>query len=84
MLYGLAKCIGWVVLGARASRGGYVVYEDGRSGVWVRKGEGWGQWWRRMRGEQREFEVEEVDDGTRKRGFFWWNTREEERRPLLQ
>ncbi|KAL7775926.1 hypothetical protein CFE70_006338 [Pyrenophora teres f. teres 0-1] len=84
ILYGLAKCIGLLRLGARAKRGGYVVYGDGSGEVWVRKSEGWGKWWRRVMGEQKEFEVEEVDDGTRKRGFFLWNTRDEERRPLLQ
>ena len=31
-----------------------------------------------------EEEIEEVDEWTRKRGFFWWNTRDAERRPLLQ
>jgi hypothetical protein len=83
VIYGLSKCISWAILGARASRGGYVIFEDGTGGVWVRKSEGWGKWWRRVRGEQKEFEVEVVDDGTRKRGFFWWNTRDQERRPLL-
>jgi hypothetical protein len=85
-LYGLVKCIKWAGLGASASKGGYAVYEDGTGGVWVRKSEGWAKWWRRMRGEQKEFEVEEVDDGTPKRGFFWWNqnaNREAEWRPLL-
>jgi len=84
VLYGLAKCIGLLRLGARARNGGYVLYEDGTGEVWVRKSEGWGKWWRRMMGEEKEFEVEEVDDGTRKRGFFWWNTRDAERRPLLE
>ena len=83
VLYSLFKCVKWAGLGARASKGGYVVFGDGSSGIWVRRSERWGRWWRRVRGEQKEFEVEEVDDGTRKRGFFWWNTRGEERRPLL-
>lgn len=84
VLYGLAKCIGLLRLTSRAKKGGYVLYEDGTGEVWVRKSEGWGKWWRRMMGEEKEFEVEEVDDGTRKRGFFWWNTRDAERRPLLE
>ncbi|KAI4960990.1 hypothetical protein J4E86_000015 [Alternaria arbusti] len=80
----LAKCIKWVGFGAKASRGGYALYEDGTEEVWVRRGESWGKWWRRVNGEQKEFEVEEVDGGTHKRGFFWWNTRDAERRPLLE
>ncbi|KAF7568057.1 hypothetical protein PtrM4_126700 [Pyrenophora tritici-repentis] len=84
VLYGLSKCIGLLRLGARAKKGGYVLYEDGTGEVWVRKSEGWGKWWRRFMGEEKEFEIEEVDDGTRKRGFFLWNTRDEERRPLLE
>ena len=84
VLYSLAKCIKWVGFGAKASRGGYALYEDGTEEVWVRRGESWGKWWRRVNGEQKEFEVEEVDGGTHKRGFFWWNTRDAERRPLLE
>jgi hypothetical protein len=60
------------------------MYEDGSGETWLRKSEGWRRWWRRVRGEQKEFEVEEVDEGTGKRGFFWWNTRDAERRPLLE
>jgi hypothetical protein len=84
VLYSVVKCIKWAGLGARASRGGYALFEDGTGEVWVRKSEGWRRWWRRMSGEEKEFEVEEIDEGTRKRGFFWWNTRGEERRPLLE
>ena len=84
VLYGLVKCIKWMGLGARAIRGGYVMYENGSGEIWVRKSEGWRRWWRRVRGEQKEFEVEEVDEGTGKRGFFWWNKRDAERRPLLE
>lgn len=40
-----------------------------------------------MRGEQKEFEVEEIDGGTPKRGWVWWGgqKRDEpaEGRPLL-
>ncbi|EUC34931.1 hypothetical protein COCCADRAFT_92176 [Bipolaris zeicola 26-R-13] len=82
VLYGVSKCVGWVVWGTRARSGGYVVYEDGRGGVWVR--EGWGRWWRRVGGMQREEEVEVVDEGTGRRGFIWWNERGGERRPLLR
>lgn len=78
----MSKCVGWVVWGTRARSGGYVVYEDGRGGVWVR--EGWGRWWRRVGGMQREEEVEVVDEGTGRRGFIWWNERGGERRPLLR
>lgn len=84
VLYGLSKCIRLLILGARARRGGYVLYEDGSAGIWVRRGEGWGKWWRRVTGNQKEFEVEEIDEGTRQRGFFWWNARDQERRPLLE
>lgn len=84
VLYGLVKCIKLVGLGTRGSRGGYVIFEDGSEDIWVRKSEGWGMWWRRVSGKPKEFEIEEVDEGTRKRGFFWWNTRDAERRPLLQ
>jgi prepilin-type processing-associated H-X9-DG protein len=78
-------------ISARARKGGYVLYADGHSEVWERKSEGWGTWWRRARGEEREFEVVDVDNGTRKRGFFWLNTTSgrknvngnAERRPLL-
>ena len=84
VLYGLVKCIKLAGLGTRGSRGGYVIFEDGSEDIWVRKSEGWGMWWRRVSGKPKEFEIEEVDEGTRKRGFFWWNTRDAERRLLLQ
>jgi hypothetical protein len=83
LLYSFVTCVKWAVLSARTSKGGYAVYEDGTGGIWVRKSEGWVQLWRRMSGEQKEFKV---DDGTSKRGFFWWNRNvnsEAERRPLL-
>lgn len=83
-LYWLSKCMQLVLLGARARKGGYVVHEDGSGGVWVRRSEGWGRWWRRTRGEPREFEVEEIDDGTGRRGWVWWDNRVGERRPLLR
>ena len=91
VLYGLVKISKWIGLGMRARKGGYVVYEDGSGEVWVRKGEGWGKWWRRVKGDQKEFEVEEIDEGTPKRGMFWWRgwkgkkfgDQEAERQPLL-
>ncbi|EUC47008.1 hypothetical protein COCMIDRAFT_91234 [Bipolaris oryzae ATCC 44560] len=84
VLYGVSKCVGWVVVGTRARRGGWVVYEDGSSGLWVREREGWGTLWRRVGGRQREEDVLEVDEGTRRRGFVWWGAAREERRPLLR
>ncbi|KAF1847743.1 uncharacterized protein K460DRAFT_276371 [Cucurbitaria berberidis CBS 394.84] len=91
VLYGLFRVSTWVKLGLSARRGGYVIYDDGSEEVWVRKGEGWGAWWKRVRGEQKEFEVEEVHEGTSKRGWIWWGSgkgrnvgvRGAERRPLL-
>jgi hypothetical protein len=91
VVFGLFKCTKLVGISARARKGGYVLYEDGRGDVWERKSEGWGKWWRRVRGEEGEFEVVDVDDGTRKRGFVWWSTTsgrkngngDVERRPLL-
>jgi hypothetical protein len=85
-LYSFLKCAKWAGLNVRAGKGGYVVHGDGISGVWVRKSEGWAKWWRKVRGEQEEFEIEEVDGGMSKRGFFRWNKgvgKEVERRPLL-
>jgi hypothetical protein len=80
----------------RARRGGYVAYpgeeEQLKGDIWVRRGESWGKWWRRVRGERKEFEVEEVDDGsTRETSRMWWNgeatqetaTPDAERIPLL-
>ncbi|KAF2801737.1 uncharacterized protein BDZ99DRAFT_512808 [Mytilinidion resinicola] len=78
----------------KRAKGGWVVYGDGSEGVWVRKGEGWGPWWRRVRGLQREEEVVVVhgEDGEQRRS---WAARfgigggegrrgeEEEERPLL-
>jgi hypothetical protein len=96
VLYLLLKCIKWIGLGSRARKGGYVVHlnedDQWKGDIWVRKSEGWGRWWRRIRGEQKEFEVEEVDNGvTRDTGCMWWGSgmsREDgftstERRPLL-
>jgi hypothetical protein len=95
VLYLLVKCAKWVGLGTRASKGGYVVQpndEQWKEDVWVRQSESWGKWWRRLRGEQKEFEVEEVDQGsTRSTGRMWWGSGRgrkigfhgAERRPLL-
>lgn len=88
VLYGLVKISKWIGLGLRARKGGYVVYEDGSGEVWVRKSESWGKWWRRLRGDEKEFEVEEIDGGTAERGRFWWaggkkKSTSGERQPLL-
>ncbi|OAL04415.1 hypothetical protein IQ06DRAFT_214215 [Phaeosphaeriaceae sp. SRC1lsM3a] len=96
VLWSLLDCAKWVGLGLRARRGGSVVYpgeQQYEGDIWVRKSESWGHWWRRVRGEQKEFEVEEVDDGSaRETGRFWWNggnrhqsdSRGTERAPLLE
>lgn len=66
--------------------------EDYKEGIWVRRGESWSKWWWRVNGEQKEFEVEEVDDGsTRNTAKMWWasargreiGSQGTERRPLL-
>lgn len=74
VLYGLLKLSKWIGLGLRARKGGYVLYEDGSGDIWVRRGEGWAAWWRRVRGRQTELEVEEVDEGTPQRGWVWWRS----------
>lgn len=92
VLWSLFKCAKGVGLGLRARSGGYVVYpgeQDYRGTMWVRKSESWGKWWRRVRGDEKEFEIEEVDDGsTRETGRFWWSSVRQdaartERAPLL-
>ncbi|KAF1833965.1 hypothetical protein BDW02DRAFT_499367 [Decorospora gaudefroyi] len=85
VLYSLAKCVKWAGRGIRGSKGGYVIREGGSGEVWVRSSEGWTKWWHRTRGKQTDSEVKAMDEGTRKRGSSWWNTRERaaERRPLL-
>jgi hypothetical protein len=95
-LYLFFKFAKWVGLSIRSAKGGWVVYEEEivrRGEIWVRKPEGWGPWWRRMRGQQRESEVLIVDDGARERSkWVWWNVfgsrsqnegNTEERRALL-
>lgn len=95
-MYGLVKLIKAVVFAVRARKGGWIVVVDGdgtrREGVWRRKSETWGAWWRRMRGKPREREILEVDGGTGERGWWTWlgwrrELREsggrEERRALL-
>ncbi len=82
----------WIKSGVRGKNGGYVVYEDGSGEIWVRRSESWAEWWRRVRGKQGEFEIEEVDEGTPERSWFWWRRIDSgkskpkvgERRPLLQ
>lgn len=72
VLYGLAKIFKGIRLALRARRGGYRIHQDGTGEIWVRKSEEWSKWWRRVRGEQTEFEVEEIDEGTPTRGWNWW------------
>ncbi|KAF2685443.1 hypothetical protein K458DRAFT_417497 [Lentithecium fluviatile CBS 122367] len=79
VLYGLAKLIAGIMFSLRARKGGWVVYGDGREGVWVRRSEDWGRWWRRLTGKPREDEIREVDGGTEERSWWAWrNVRHEE------
>ncbi|KAF2448599.1 hypothetical protein P171DRAFT_452386 [Karstenula rhodostoma CBS 690.94] len=55
-----------------AKKGGWVVYADGRGGIWVRKSKRWERWWRRTIGRLREDEILEVDGGTRERSWWAW------------
>jgi hypothetical protein len=83
-------------MGRRAREGGYVVYpsekEQFKGEIWVREDERWGKWWRRVRGDQKEFEVEEVDNGSSRETRRMWcigeasqetATQDAERIPLL-
>jgi hypothetical protein len=70
-IYGLAIVIKWLYLAILGSNNGWVQYEDGTGEIWVRK-ESWGKWWRRITGQQKEYEIEEVDEGTPERGWNWW------------
>ena len=72
-IYGLAIVIKWTYLAIKGSNNGWVQYEDGTGEIWVRK-ESWGKWWRRTTGQQKEYEVEEVDGGTNEIGWNWWKT----------
>lgn len=100
VFYGLWKLIKVIVWSVWAKKGGWKVEEfDGESGmrertegVWIRSGESWGVWWRRMIGTQREEEVRVVDGGSGERGWWWWRVltgrgsaevEREEIRPLL-
>lgn len=71
VIYGLANVIRWTYLAIKGSNNGWVQYEDGTGEIWVRK-ESWGKWWRRVTGQQKEYEVEEVDGGTNEIGWNWW------------
>ncbi|KAH9882633.1 hypothetical protein J1614_000869 [Plenodomus biglobosus] len=72
VLYGLVKFFRAVGRALRAQRGGYVLHEDGSGETWVRKGESWSRWWRRIRGQQEEFAFEEVDgEATPQRPKRW-------------
>lgn len=69
------KLAKWVDLSLRSAKGGWAVYEEEtvrRGDVWVRTPEGWGPWWRRMRGEQRGNEVLIVDAGSQERSRWVW------------
>lgn len=72
VLYGLVKAGKWVAWTLKVRKGGWVVYADGREGVWVRRKEGWGRWWRRVRGQEREREALVIDGGTRDRSWWAW------------
>jgi hypothetical protein len=78
VIYGLVKLLRGVVFVVRARMGGWVVYGEGEGDaegdgeVWVRRAEGWGMWWRRVRGRERENEGLVVDEGTRERAWWTW------------
>ncbi|KAF2650493.1 hypothetical protein K491DRAFT_608700 [Lophiostoma macrostomum CBS 122681] len=94
VLYGLIKLVQGIAFAARARKGGWVVNGDGSEDVWIRRGESWGKWWRRVRGREREEEILMIDGGTSERS--WWTWRivfqkkrialggSDERRALLQ
>ncbi|PVI04318.1 hypothetical protein DM02DRAFT_518944 [Periconia macrospinosa] len=90
-LYGAVKLIQSIVFATRAARGGWIIHGDGREEVWVRKGESWGKWWRRWRGQLRDEQTQELDGGIGDRSWrfwrgFWKNdttARGAERQPLL-
>jgi hypothetical protein len=96
VLFILLKCAKWCGLSMRVRRGGYVLYPNDavqwKGDIWVRSSTGWGRWWRRVRGEEKEFEVEEVEQASRRKtGRMWWGnaksrkigSRGAERMPLL-
>ncbi|KAH7071221.1 hypothetical protein BKA63DRAFT_517549 [Paraphoma chrysanthemicola] len=78
VLYYSFRCAQWFGLGWRSRRGGWIMYgeeivrvED----VWVRSSVSWGTWWRKRTGEQKEFEIDEIVDGSpRKNGKTWWTS----------
>ncbi|KAL5436126.1 hypothetical protein PMIN06_010950 [Paraphaeosphaeria minitans] len=67
LLFHAAEKIGFT---SKARKGGWVIYGDGREGIWVRKNENWSRWWRRVIGLPKEHEVLEVDGGTQEGS--WW------------
>lgn len=93
LLYGIVKLFQWLGLALRAKNGGWVAYADGTGEIWVRKREGFGRWWRRIRGRPSESEELVLDGGTQERSQWWWtkiirslgpaDTEPEERRPLF-
>jgi hypothetical protein len=97
ILWLLSKCLKWVGVDLWARKGGFVLYpndeESWKGELWVRRKEGWVKRLRRIRGDQKEFEVIEVGDGsTRDIVKRWWGGRSSkqsdlqstERRPLLE
>ncbi|KAH7135210.1 hypothetical protein B0J11DRAFT_517844 [Dendryphion nanum] len=93
LLYGIVRLSQLIALALKARKGGWIAYEDGTGEVWVRKGEGIGRWWRRIRGHPNENEELVLDDGATERSRWWWRTvihrskqradDEDERRPLF-
>ncbi|KAF1962553.1 hypothetical protein CC80DRAFT_512696 [Byssothecium circinans] len=74
VLYGLIKAIRGIIFASKARNGGWIVYGDGSEAVWTRKSESWGHWWRRMTGQSRDDEVQEIDRGTRERSWQFWRS----------
>ncbi|KAF2276469.1 uncharacterized protein EI97DRAFT_494046 [Westerdykella ornata] len=71
-----ARLLRWGWTGVKGLKGGWEVRGDGGEGVWVRKGEGWGEWWRgvkvKVRGEEDELAV---DGGLGERARWWWKNK---------
>lgn len=92
VLYGLAKLFSWVSLLLRANRGGCIQFEDGSVEIWDQRGSTWGQWWRCLRGKERENEYVRIDGDPPKAKRVIMNGRrghgvrhhDPETRPLLE
>jgi hypothetical protein len=72
-LYGVWKLVNWIAFAVRARKGGWVVYEDHSSEVWVRKGGSWNSWLKRLFGKGVEDDVLSVDGGTGERSYWIWS-----------